>query len=37
MRVVMFALGAFLVTCAAIGWCCVYVGGTWDDDELDYD
>ena len=30
----MFALGAFLVTCAAIGWCCVYVGGTWDDDEL---
>lgn len=31
----MFALGAFLVTCAAIGWCCVYVGDDWDDDEVD--
>lgn len=35
MRIAMVALGAFLVTCAAIGWCCVYVGGTWDEDEID--
>lgn len=33
----MFVLGAFLVTCAAIGWCCIRVGDDWDDDELDYD
>lgn len=35
MRMVMFALGAFLVTCAAIGWCCVYVGDAWDEDDYD--
>ena len=33
MRMAMFALGAFLVTCATIGWCCVYVGDARDEDE----
>ena len=37
MRTAMFVLGALMVTCATIGWCCVSVGGTWDDDEWDYD
>lgn len=32
MKAAMFCLGALLMTCAAIGWCCVRVGGTWDDD-----
>lgn len=25
MKIVMFCLGAFMATCAAIGWCCVHV------------
>ena len=33
MKITMFVLGMFLMTCAAIGWCCVSVGGTWDDGE----
>lgn len=33
MRITMFVLGAFMVTCAALGWCCAYVGGTLDEDD----
>ena len=35
MRITMFVLGAFIVTCAALGWCCAYVGGTWDEGDCD--
>ncbi len=30
MKIVMFCLGAFMATCAAIGWCCARVGATCD-------
>lgn len=32
MKIVMFCLGAFMVICAAIGWCCARVGATCDPD-----
>ena len=36
MRITMFVLGALMVTCAALGWCCAYVGGTRDEDDIDF-
>lgn len=32
MKAVMFLLGAFMVTCAAIGWCCVRISDAEDED-----
>lgn len=26
MKIAMFCLGAFMATCAALGWCCVRIG-----------
>ena len=36
MRITMFVLGALMVTCTALGWCCVRVGCTWDEDDIDF-
>ena len=36
MRTAMFVLGALMVTCAAIGWCCMHVSDAWEDEE-EYD
>lgn len=33
MKVIMFCLGAFMATCAAIGWCCARVGSDHYDNE----
>lgn len=36
MKIALFSLGAFMMTCTIIGWCCTYVG-TMSDSKAQQD